>query len=75
MLAAMGPDMKHLLDTIELGEVSVPSRIFISLMELDLLETDQCITLRREENVGGCFVSASELNHSQSRIGARARHQ
>ena len=74
MLTALGPDVEHLLNTIKLGEVSVPSRIYIPLMEIGLLGIDQCTTFRRGEDAGEYFIPASELrHHSQSRI--RPRHK
>ena len=44
MLTALGPDIEHLLDTVKLAEVSLPSRIYIPLMEIGLLGIDQCTT-------------------------------
>ena len=74
MLTALGPDVEHLLNTIKLGEVSVPSRIYIPLMEIGLLGIDQCTAFRRGEDAGEYFIPASELrHHSQSRI--RPRHK
>ena len=34
MLTALGLDIEHLLNTVKLGEVSVPSRICIPLTEI-----------------------------------------
>ena len=33
-LTALGPDVEHLLNTIKLGEVLVPSKIYIPLLEI-----------------------------------------
>lgn len=69
MLTALAPDMKHVLNNVKLGKVSVPSRVFIPLMEIGLLEIDQCTTLRRGEDAGKHFIPASELKvSSQSQI-------
>ena len=74
MLTALGPDAEHLLNTVKLGEVLVPSRIYIPLMEIGLLGIDQCTAFRRGEHAGEYFIPASELrHHSQSRI--RPRHK
>ena len=51
MLTTLGPDEEHLLNTIKLGRVLVPSRIYIPLMEIGLLGIDQCTAFRR----GGCW--------------------
>ena len=74
MLTALGPDEEHLLNTIKLGEVSVPSKIYLPLMEIGLLGIDQCTIYRRGEDAGECFIIASKLSHhSQTRI--RPRHK
>ena len=70
MLTALGPDVEHMLNTIKLGEILVPSRIYIPLMEIGLLGIDQCTAFRRGEDAGEYFIPASELrllrHHSQS---------
>ena len=73
MLTALGPDVEHLLNTIKLGEVSVPSRIYIPLMEIGLLGMDQCTAFRRGEDAGEYFIASELRRHSQSRI--RPRHK
>ena len=74
MLTPLGPDVEHLLNTIKLGEVLVPSRIYIPLVEIGLLGIDQCTSYRRGDNAGEDFISASQLrHHSQSRM--RPRHK
>ena len=65
ILTALGPDIEHLLNTVILGEVSVPSRVYMPLMEIGLLGIDQCTTYRRGDNAGKYFTPASELkDHS-----------
>ena len=46
MLIGLGPNTKHLLNIVKLGEVSIPSRVFVLLaeMEIGLLGGDLCTT-------------------------------
>ena len=74
MLTALGPDIEHLLNTVKLGEVSVPSRVYIPLMEIGLLGIDQCTTYRRGEDAGEYFrIEASQPVTNQAK--AQASHQ
>ena len=74
MLTALGPDVEQLLNTIKLGKVSTPSRIYIPLLEIGLLGIDQCTAFRQGEDAGEYFIPALELrHHSQSRM--RPRHK
>ena len=59
-LTALGPDTDRLLNTVKLGEISVPSRVYIPLMEIGLLGLDQCTTL---EGGKKCFIAASRLQY------------
>ena len=52
-LTALGPDIDRLLNTVKLGEISVPSRVYIPLMEIGLLGLDQCTTLEGKKK---CFM-------------------
>ena len=70
-LTALGPDIDRLLNTVKLGEISVPSRVYIPLMEIGLLGLDQCTTLEGKKE---CFIAASQLQYDTiERI--RPRHK
>ena len=74
MFTALAPDIENLLNIVKLGEVSVPSRVYIPLMKIGLLGIDQCTTYKRGDNAGEYFTPASERrHHSQLRI--RPRHK
>lgn len=55
---ALGPDIKNLLNSVRPGVLSVPSRVFLPLMEIGLLGIDQCTIYRHGENSGIYFISA-----------------
>ena len=70
----LGPDMRHLLNNVKLGEMSVPSRVFTPFVRVGLLGIDQCAGHKQGGNAGKPFIPASELKyHSQSVI--RPRHK
>ena len=67
-----GTDIDRFLNTVKLGEISVPSRVYIPLMEIGLLGLDQCTTLEGKKE---CFILATTRNHSKDQAQTQACNQ
>ena len=71
VLAALGTKLETLLNVVDLNGVTIPSRIYVPLMEIGLLDLHQCI---QTEHKAECFLPASNLRrHTKDRV--RPRHK
>ena len=71
VLAALGTNLETLLNVVDLNGVTIPSRIYVPLMEIGLLDLHQCI---QTEHKAECFLPASNLKyHTKDRV--RPRHK
>ena len=71
VLAALGTNLETLSNVVDLNGVNIPSRIYVPLMEIGLLDLHQCI---QTEQKAECFLPASNLkHHTKDRV--RPRHK